>query len=281
MTPLRQAFCAALVLVSSTLSAGVSAEPQAPIGPPTAADAAAAAAAAAPSPPPAAAPAPSASAQPATWLAKRPAAKPVATGSSAIPSTGRVLGLLLVVGSLGGAALYLKRRGRGDGKRPALPQRLLVVSSTRIGPKAHAVIVAVAGRQMLLGVTDSSVKRLAFIDEIEEDEYERDRERESPYGREPLRRSAAQPATRGAAIAVHNVTPAPAPAKAGSFADMLKTAFGKRPAAVEVDAASTLAAETQDSAFGKPVAGNPGNVRMLDVEGQAQGLLRRLSGPRA
>lgn len=270
MTPLRQGFYAALLLGSVTFSSAARAEPL--IGPPTAADAAAAVAPAPPAPvlPPA-----TPVAKPAAWLAKRPAPKAAASGPSAVPSTGRMLGLLLVVGSLGGAALYLKRRGRADGKRPALPQRLAVLSSTRIGPKAHAVIVSVAGRQMLLGVTDSSVKRLAFIDEIEEDE----REQEPLRGREPLRRTGTQASTRGAAIAVHNVTPTTA--KPGSFADLLKTAFGKRPVEPEVDPASTLAAETQDTAFGKPVAGNPGNVRMLDVEGQAQGLIRRLSGPRS
>jgi flagellar biogenesis protein FliO len=271
MTPLRQAFYAAL-LASLGLSRGVNAEPLQAIGPPTAADAAAAAAASI-APAPAPAPKPATVVKPAAWLAKRPAPRAVATGSSAVPSTGRMLGLLLVIGSLGGAALYLKRRGRGEATRTTLPQRLTVLSSTRIGPKAHAVVISVAGRQMLLGVTDSSVKRLAFIDEVEEEERVRE-----PV-REPLRRSAAQAETRGAAITVHNVTPTAA--KPGSFADLLKTAFGKRAPKPDVDAASTLAAETQDSAFGKPVAGNPAKVRMLDVEGQAQGLIRRLSGPRA
>jgi flagellar biogenesis protein FliO len=278
MTPLRQAFYAGLVLASLGLASAAHAQTLAPMGPPTAAEAEAAVTpapiAAAPAPAPAAplATAPQAPA----WLAKRPAPKAIATGKSAIPSGGRMLGLILVMGSLGGAALYLKRRGRGETKHVALPQRLSVLSSTRIGPKAHAVVISVAGRQMLLGVTDSSVKRLAFIDEIEEDQTERGRERE------PARRVASQVATRGAAIAVHNVTPsaAPAQAKAGSFADVLKTAFGRRPApAPEMDAASILAAETQDNVGGKPVSGNAASVRMLDVEGQAQGLIRRLSGP--
>jgi flagellar biogenesis protein FliO len=192
-----------------------------------------------------------------------------AAGKPALPSLGRMIGLLLVVGSLGGAALYLKRRGKVEGTRAVVKQRLSVVSSTRIGPKAHAVVISVAGRQMLLGVTDSSVKRLAFIDEVEDEANEREHE--------PARR--ASPATRGAAIAVREV--APEAAKAGSFSDLLKTAFGKRAPVQASDAASILAAETLDSVGGKPAQGNPSNVRMLDVEGQAQGLVRRLSGPRA
>jgi flagellar biogenesis protein FliO len=180
-----------------------------------------------------------------------------------------MLGAVLVLGALGIASLYFKRRGKGETKRAVSPKRLSVVSSTRIGPKAHAVVISVAGRQMLLGVTDSSVKRLAFIDEIEEEERELERE--------PARRPVSQAALRGAAIAVRTVTAEPV--KAG-FSDLLKAAFGKREAAPAADAATILAAETQDTVGGKPVAANPSNVRMLDVEGQAQGLLRRLSGPR-
>ena len=280
MTPLRQASNAAFLAAVLSVAAPVWAEPLAPMGPPTAADVAAAptaAAAVAVAP----ASAPTADAKPAaaktpSWLASRAAAKtPVAGGKSALPSLGRMLGLFLVLGSLGGAVVYFKRRGRAE-RRPATPsQRLSVVSSTRIGPKAHAVVISVAGRQMLLGVTDSSVKRLAFIDEVAEEEGEREHSRE----RDPMRRTVEQARERGAGIAVRNVTPEPP--KAGSFADILKTAFGKRAPARGADAASILAAETRDTVAGKPVAASPANVRMLDVEGQAQGLIRRLSGPRS
>jgi len=272
MTPLRQGFHAAVVVAGLCATSPTFAEPLAPIGPPTAEDAVAAEAAAVEAaavlapPPVVAAPAPVK--QP-SWLASRPTPKVAASGRSAMPSLGRMLGLLLVVGSLGGAALYLKRRGRGEDKRAALPKRLSVLSSTRIGPKAHAVVISVAGRQMLLGVTDSSVKRLAFIDEIEEEESDR----------EPERQPAIRTAARTAAIQVRAA--APEASRAGSFADILKTAFGKRPPAEPVDAASVLAAATQDTAFGKSVAPSVSTVRMLDVEGQAQGLIRRLSGPRA
>jgi flagellar biogenesis protein FliO len=202
------------------------------------------------------------------WLAARPAPKAAAaTGSSALPSSGRLLGGLLLLGVLGGAAFYLKRRGRGA-ESPKLAQpRLSVLASARIGHKAHAVVISVSGRQMLLGVTEGSVKRLAFIDELVEEDTER----------APLR-SAPDSASRARAITVRT---APTQAqKPGSFGDLLKTAFAKRAPARDADAASIIAAETSDTAFGKPVASAPG-VRMLDVEGQAQGLLRRLSGPRA
>jgi len=275
MTPLRQGFHAAVVLAGLAFATPTLAEPLAPIGPPTAADAAALVAAEAPPPAPpaaaAAAPAGAASAKPPSWLAPRSAPKPVASGRSAIPSLGRLIGLLLVIGTLGGATLYYKRRGaKSVTKRVTPTSRLSVVSSTRIGPKAHAVVISVNGRQMLLGVTDATVKRLAFIDDVESEERELERE-PAPARRAPS-------ATRGAAIAVRTVTPEPA--RSGAFSDLLKTAFGKREPAREPDAASILAAETQDTVGGKAVAPNPANVRMLDVEGQAQGLIRRLSGPR-
>ena len=265
MTPLRQVFHAGLVAVGLSIATPTLAQSLAPIGPPTAEDAAQAAVPAAVVAPPAPAAVPG---KAPSWLAARPTPKPVASGRSSIPSLGRVIGLLLVVGSLGGAALYLKRRGARDTKRVAVPRGLSVVSSTRIGPKAHAVVISVAGRMMLLGVTDASVKRLAFIDDVDT-ELERERE--------PARRPTQQASNRSAALAVRAAAPAE-PAQSRSFADLLKTAFTKREPAQYEDAASILAAETQDVVGGKPVVSN---VRMLDVEGQAQGLIRRLSGPRS
>lgn len=279
MTPLRQAFHAA-VLVGGLMAGlavaapALGADTQSVVGPPTAEDAAAAEAAAkAAAAAVAAKAAPVASAKaPPSWLAARPQPKAsAATGKSALPSGGRMVGLVLVVGALGAATLYFKRRGKGLGKQPAVQKSLRVLSSTRIGPKAHAVVITVAGRQMLLGVTDSSVKRLAFIDELEDEAEENERS--------PARRAAAQTTSRAAAIAVRTVSTTDA-AKAGSFADLLKTAFGKRAPAAETDAASILAAETHDTVGGRPVAPKASNVRMIDVEGQAQGLMRRLSGTR-
>jgi flagellar biogenesis protein FliO len=206
------------------------------------------------------------------WLAARPTQK-AATGKNATPTTGRMVGLFIVLATLGAATIYFKRRGKGaPGKLVAAPRRLSVLTSTRIGPKAHAVIISVNGRQMLLGVTDSSVKRLAFIDELEDQAEE---EREAP------RRATRQSSAGLAAQAVRAA--APEPAQSRSFADLLRTAFKKREPAADMDPASVLAAETRDVVGGKPVTSN---VRMLDVEGQAQGLIRRLAavstqGPRA
>jgi flagellar biogenesis protein FliO len=283
MTPQRQALNAAILAMSLVSASPSFAEDAAPIGPPAPTDLTP------PAPPVAVAPvapgrvAPPVAATPTktgaspSWLASRPSPKPaVATGQSALPSLGRLVGLFVVLASLGGAIVYFRLRGRPRATPSKAAQRLMVVSSTRIGPKAHAVVIAVAGRQMLLGVTDSSVKRLAFIDELTEEEEERERERELSRRRDPARRAAEQARERGAGIGVRTVSPEAA--KAGSFSDILKTAFGKRAAPVASDAASILASEVEDTVGGKPVAATPTNVRMLDVEGQAQGLIRRLGG---
>lgn len=279
MTPVRQALNAAILTTIWVVTAPTLAQEAATIGPPPATEVAPKTRAPAPVPPPVVAPpvssVGSAAAKPPAWLSSRGAANaPVAGGQSALPSLGRLVGLFVVLGALGVLVIYFRRRGRAQSKVPAVKQRLSVVSSTRIGPKAHAVVISVAGRQLLLGVTDSSVKRLAFIDELTDDEEQpRERARE----RDPMRRAVEQARERGAGIGVRTV--AVETSRAGSFADVLKTAFGKRPPA-PVDAASILAAETQDTVGGKPVAASPAPVRMLDVEGQAQGLIRRLGGPR-
>lgn len=262
MTPLRQAFSAGLFAAGLLAATPALADAATPIGPPTAP---APAAAPAPAPVAAAPAAPTPAKAPPPWLASKQQPK-AATGKPALPSAGRIAGLLLVVGALGGAALYFKRRGQPSRKQATAPQRLSVLSSTRIGPKAHAVVITVAGRQMLLGVTDSSVKRLAFLDEIAEEAEEE---------RVPAARSTVGNA-RVTALAVRAA--AADPQQSRSFAELLKTAFKKRDHAEESDAASILAAETTDVVAGRPA---PSNVRMLDVEGQAQGLIRRLSGPRA
>lgn len=281
--PLHAALAAALLAVAPPTFAQA-AEPLGGgrdyVGPPTAAEQAAADAAAAKAMQQAASAAAKPPVKAPPWLAPRPPQK-AAAGKNAMPGTGRMVGLVLVLATLGLATLYFKRRGKAPGKPALAPKRLSVLTSTRIGPKAHAVILSVNGRQMLLGVTDSSVKRLALLDELEEDE------REARFDeREPERRLAAHAAPRPAARAMHAA--APQPVQGRSFAELLKTAFKKREPESELDAASVLAAETQDVVGGALGGGRSASTgqRMLDVEGQAQGLVRRLSavsstGPRA
>jgi flagellar biogenesis protein FliO len=99
------------------------------------------------------------------WL--RAAGKPMQAAIAPAPepsSPWRALGVLFVLGTLGGAA-FVARKKRVT--RPGLPEsatRVRVLSSARIGPKANAVVAEVGGRVLLLGVTDTSVARLAWLD---------------------------------------------------------------------------------------------------------------------
>ena len=131
--------------------------------------------------------------KPATNWLRKPTPKPAPVETKPAMSPLRVTAMLSLVALLGGVAFYAKRR-RTAGTSVLVKERLAVISSTRVGPKAHAVVISVAGRQMLLGVTDSSVKRLAFIDELEDEEVER----------APARRERAQLPARGSALGLGN-----------------------------------------------------------------------------
>jgi flagellar biogenesis protein FliO len=110
---------------------------------------------------------PDASADSPAWLSQRGKAQTTQLGAqSEGPSTWRSLLLLVLVGGLGGGALYMKkRRGLPRASAAAPPSTIRVLASTRLSPKAHAIIAQVGGRTILLGVTDSNVRRLAWLDE--------------------------------------------------------------------------------------------------------------------
>ena len=95
------------------------------------------------------------------WLAQTPVVQTPSSGSLPI---GRMMVLLVVTAGLAGGAWYLRKRrlsaGGGSSNHP-----LRVVDSTRVGAKAELVIASVNGRLILLGVTEGSIRRLAWIDD--------------------------------------------------------------------------------------------------------------------
>ena len=115
-----------------------------------------------PAPVPAAAAAPSA-VSPAWLRTDKPVAKrPLEMQQG--PSPLRVGGMLLLVAGLGGVAWYAKKKRQGV--TPAAQKaQLRVLGTTRIGAKASAVVVEVAGKRLLLGVTDQNVSNLAWLDD--------------------------------------------------------------------------------------------------------------------
>ncbi len=231
--------------------------------------------------------APDASLKSPAWLAPNSSAKvakPVAGGPSV--GLGRSMGVLLLTAVLGGTALYLRSK-KNKAPKQKLSQ-LRVVGSTKLGGRAQLVLAEVDGRKILLGVTDSSVRKLGWLDaEAQEEEDEL-----APAVRPRLVAAGVDLAQRAPRVAVD---PAPAPAKRSSFRDFLTTAVGNLGHRPEDDSAAlTLAAETRDTfTRSTPRAAEPrrpeaqaprkaaGNPQMIDLEGQAKGLLARLGEPRA
>lgn len=127
---------------------------------------AAAAPVAAPPAPVAPAPAaakPSPSASPSWLRPDKPMAKPALEMQHG-PSPLRIGSMLLLVAGLGGVAMYARRKRQGAGKSEPKSQ-LKLLGTTRVGPKATAVVVEVSGKRLLLGVTEQSVSTLAWLDD--------------------------------------------------------------------------------------------------------------------
>ena len=167
----------ALVLAGGILLGSASAlaadptAPAAPVAAPPVVQAPAAPAAAAPSPTPA---------KPADWLRKD---KPVAArtlDTKQPPSPLRLGGMLLLVATLGGVAYYAKKRKQLG--KPALPkgEKLHVLGTTRVGPKASAVVVEIGGKRILLGVTENAVSTLAWLDDERDTAVEVEDNRDVP-----------------------------------------------------------------------------------------------------
>lgn len=231
--------------------------------------------------------APDASVESPAWLAKKTApktAKPVAGGPAV--GLGRSMGVLVLVSLLGGAALYLRSRKNKAPKTRLAGMR--VVSATKLGGKAQLVLAEVEGRKILLGVTDSSVRKLGWLDAEQPAEQE-----DEDF--EPVR---PRLVAAGVNLAAQRATPArpkveveePVAPPKRSFRDMLAHAVGNlgAPKFDDESVASMIADETQDTFTRSSPRGpepqrpaaSPAAPRMVDVEGQAKGLLARLGEPR-
>jgi flagellar biogenesis protein FliO len=231
---------------------------------------------------------PDASVQGPSWLAHSSApkiAQPVASGASV--GLGRSVGVLLLTSILGGTALYLRSRKNKPVK--ARLAQLRVLGSTKLGGRAQLVLAEVAGRKILLGVTDSSVRKLGWLEALDEAEAETD----GSFAEAPRPRLVAAGVDLTARPARVAREPEAAAAPKRSFRDVLANAVGNIGRPADDSAADKLAAETQDtftrstpraaprSEVARKPASKSANPQMLDVEGQARGLLARLGEPRA
>jgi flagellar biogenesis protein FliO len=229
-------------------------------------------------------PMPDASKSPA-WLAPRSGAKPP-KAIAAAPSMGlgRSLVALLSVSVLGGTAWYLRSKKKNAPK--ARLAQLRVVGATKLGGRAQLVLAEVNGRQILLGVTDASVRKLGWMDAEAAEEEEL-----VPAARPRLVPAGVDLGGRATRMASEDDAPLTIPMKR-TFRDLLVSAVGNLGNRPDDDSAAvTLAAETQDTftrstprVADRRTAEAPrknGNPQMIDLEGQAKGLLARLGEPRA
>jgi flagellar biogenesis protein FliO len=162
--------------------------------------------------------------------------------------------MLVLVSVLGGVAYYARRR-RQVRPAPTAAEKLRVLGSTRVGPKAFAVVAEVGGKRLLLGVTDQAVNTLAWLESDAADESEQSETRASRPA--PIRRDADE------------VAQGP-----GGFLRVLRSAVGSSD--VGTVAADEVAKKTRDevtiSRRGKAVEGE-------ELEGQVRGLARRRRDP--
>ena len=215
--------------------------------------------------------APAASSPPATrpWLA-HPQATEIPSRAPTAPW--RPFAVVVFLGALGGAAVLARRRWKGATATRELP-RLRVLDTVRVGEKSHLVVAQVGGRNLLLGVTPHTVRRIAWL---------------KPETTDAPAAAASQPEDESI--------------RAG-FASALRKSFGyepitaapeseDRPKAVEraivtQNAASLIAARTRDTVDVSPRAArvtarsetapveapDPAVVSM--IEGQVSGLKKR------
>jgi len=194
------------------------------------------------------------------WLRPTPKANAPALATKAGPSPLRIGGMLALVATLGGVAYYARRR-----RRPALPgaskdQQPRVLGSTRIGPKATAVVVEIGGKRILLGVTEHAVNNLAWLDDEKNHAAE-----------EEVSSMRTAPAARPSA--------APEAAGPSGFLKLLRSAVGSG-AAQNVIPSDEVARTTRDEVR---LSGRDGMRRERKaaepddelLEGQVMGLMKR------
>lgn len=195
-------------------------------------------------------------APPKPWLAQPH--EPVAPAPAAPVSPWRAGGIVVVLGLMAGAGFVLRgQRRRGVEAREG--GRLLVLDQKRVGAKAHLVVASVGGRTMLLGVTEGSVRRIAWLPTVD-----------APAADESRARTEAEP-----------------PPSPPAFSDTLKgilARIGERGAKRETDPALLLADETRDvvevsrsrALAPRDHARSHAAIDPGPIEGQASGLARRL-----
>lgn len=160
------------------------------------------------------------------WLrATKPASAVIAAPPEERASPWRAFAVLLVLGGLCGGALMMRKKRMERAVLPESATRIRVISSARVGPKANAVVAEVGGRVLLLGVTDTSVARLAWLDR---DPARKAAETTPNAERRPAR--APLLSSEPVETADADLEPPPERGMAARFGEVLDRALGVKPA---------------------------------------------------
>jgi flagellar biogenesis protein FliO len=199
-------------------------------------------------------------------------------GANAISSRsgiGKSVAVVLLVG-IGGYALWRRKR---PAKIAVSPNKthIRVVSGVLVGPKARAVVAEVGGRLILLGVTEQSVRKLAWLESDADNEAERVSGQETRY-------NVTDPSDSRLAKISNSSQSTSAPSRQESqrskFSEVLRDAVGIKSHRT-TEAASVLADSTHDRVNLSSSKDPLYNVsQLIDIEGQAAGLVSRLGRPK-
>jgi len=176
--------------------------------------------------------------------------------------------------ALGGAGYFLWRRSRKvTDTVPVKHPHIRVLSGTPIGPKARAVVAEFGGRLILLGVTEHSVRRLAWLDSAIEEAPEHTKDVPTHPAGDAFRAPSGQAKT-GTVTARTTTSTRHHTSK---FSEVLRDAVGMKPKHME-DPALVLAESTHDRLTLQTSSLEAlGESDYMDVEGQAAGLIARLN----
>ncbi len=177
--------------------------------------------------------------------------------------------------ALGGYAVWRKTRKVHAGVS-LTKTHIRVVGGTLVGPKARAVVAEVGGRFILLGVTEKSVRRLAWLDSVDDDDVEAEREQK-----------ASDTSTKADNSTTHRLRSSPrietmrgSHPHRSKFAEVLRDAVGIKSRSAS-NPALILAQNTRDRVNLTIAKAQPRDeLPLIDIEGQAAGLVSRLDRPK-
>lgn len=211
-------------------------------------------------------------------------------------SLGKWAALVLLLG-LGGVALYKRRRVSGR-VITANVSTMRISAVTRISPKAQIVAVEVQGRVLLLGATDTHITRLGWLDDVTgNDTVEDEDESEDEVRVADVVSPTKLPARRERVAHLSNAksTTGSAPLRKSSrFRELLADAIGltpqtgSAPPPVVSAPVDELVAGAEDRYVGRDAQSihtqrirreSTNTAALIDVEGQAKGLVARLNRP--